>query len=185
MRALDRVLQRWRASRARRWLRRGDRVLDIGCHQGEFLRSLRGFIGASVGLDPLARPCEETDLSIRATSFTEPTPWSDGAFDAIVMLATLEHIRDKEPLARECRRLLAPRGRIIVTVPAPLVDGIVAVLTRVRLVDGMSLEEHHGFRPAEVAPIFGRHGLSVRHHARFQCGLNHLFVLEREGSAPA
>src|SRR5438309_1820262 len=80
------------------------------------------------------------------------------SFDAVVMLATLEHIRDKEPLTRECWRLLRPDGRLIITVPSPAVDVILAALISCRLANGMALEEHHGFTPQEVLPLFGNHG---------------------------
>ena len=100
------------------------------------------------------------------------------------MLATLEHIVDKEPLASECARLLTPGGRMIITVPSKVVDSIVGVLVRLRLADGMSLEEHHGYDPATTPAVFESHGFEVEHHRRFQLGCNHLFVLRITGAAP-
>src|SRR5262249_42118589 len=91
----------------------------------------------------------------------------------------------KEPLARECRRLLRPGGRVIVTVPAPLVDRIIALLCRLRLADGMSLEEHHGFDPSATPAVFERHGFDLEHRSRFQLGLNFLFVFPNPTDTPA
>jgi len=179
MRLLDRVLQNWRACVARPWIPTGARVLDIGCHQGEFLRSLRGRIGPSIGLDPLARPEMTDGYCLVAEGFREPVPFSDGSFDAIVMLATLEHIRDKEPLGRECFRLLRPGGRVIITVPSTAVDHLVDWLCRLGLADGMSLDEHHGYDPRTTPEVFGRHGFVLERWRRFQLGLNHLFVLRK------
>lgn len=176
MKAVDRILQSWRERKVRAWLPAGARVLDIGCHQGEFLERLGGAIRDSVGLDPLARPRTTATFTLRAELFREPLDFPAGRFDAITLLATLEHIRDKAPLAREARRLLAPGGRLIMTVPSPRVDAIVHTLVRLRLADGMSLEEHHGFVPADTEPIFRAAGLELEHHAAFQLGLNHLFV---------
>src|SRR5688572_5321879 len=122
MRQLDRVLQDWRARMARRWVPRGARVLDIGCHQGEFLTSLGEQIGPSVGLDPLAAPAENGRFRLVAEPFSRPLPFPDQSFDVVVMLATLEHIRDKAPLAEELGRLVAPGGRVIITVPSKIVD---------------------------------------------------------------
>ena len=184
MRILDRILQSWRAWKARPWVRYGDRVLDIGCHQGEFLRSLTDRIGPSVGLDPLAHPTTEPHFRIMAEPFREPTTFRDQSFDAVVMLAALEHIKDKAPLARECSRLLSPAGRVIITVPTPFVDRIVAFLCRLRLADGMSLEEHHGFNPSETPVIFAQHGFELEYQGRFQLGLNRLFVLRKQVAAP-
>ncbi len=179
MKMIDRWLQSWRERKVRAWLKPSARVLDIGCHQGEFLERLSEGIRESVGLDPLAQARATTAFVLQAVPFAEPLNFPAGRFDAIILLATLEHIRDKAPLAREARRLLAPGGRLIMTVPSPRVDDIVHTLVRLGLADGMSLEEHHGFQPADTAPIFTAAGLQLEHHETFQLGLNHLFVFKQ------
>lgn len=184
MKPLDRLLQNWRASKARPWIRPGDRVLDIGCFHGEFLESLRDRIGPSVGLDPLTTPRVAARYRLLADTFQPPSSFPDGAFDAIVLLATLEHIEEKEALAGEFFRILAPGGRVVMTVPSPFVDHIIHLLVRLRLAEGMSLEQHHGFDPATTPQIFGRHQLRLLAWRRFQLGLNHLFVFEKPASDP-
>lgn len=179
MKLLDRFLQHWRAHKARRWIPPRSRVLDIGCHQGEFLNSISDRIGPSFGLDPLALPQIGPKITLLAQSFQPPTSFADQSFDVVVMLAVLEHIRDKHPLAEECARLLTQGGRIVITVPSKIVDVLVDVLVRLRLADGMSLEEHHGYDPRQTAEVFHAHGFELEHHRRFQLGCNHLFVLRR------
>jgi SAM-dependent methyltransferase len=186
MRALDRVLQRWRERMARKWIPRGAAVLDVGCHQGEFLERLQGHIGSGVGMDPLAQPISHDRYRLLPAIFQPPTPFQSESFDAIVMLATLEHIQDKGAVALECRRLLRANGRVIVTVPSAAVDHILDILVWLRLLDGMSLEEHHGFKPHATGTVFGQHGFAVEHASRFQLGLNNLFVLQKKNiSQPA
>jgi hypothetical protein len=75
MRNLDRVLQRWRARVARPWIPAGAQVLDVGCHQGEFLHSLGDHIGPSVGLDPLASPAEGPRYRILPELLGTPAPF--------------------------------------------------------------------------------------------------------------
>ncbi len=171
------------AREARPWIPSGAKVLDIGCHEGEFLRSLRGRIGPSVGIDPLAKPTEGSNYQILARFFTEPAPFPDASFDSIVLLATLKHIRDKEPLGRECHRLLRPGGRVIITVPSPFVDHIVYFLCRMNLADGMSLDEHHGFDPSTTAYIVDHHGFALEYRRKFQIGLNHLYAFRKQTTA--
>jgi hypothetical protein len=109
------------------------------------------------------------------------------------MLATLEHIREKGGMGRECNRLLRPGGRVVVTVPSPWVDVLVGALSFLRLADGMSLEEHHGFDPRSTPGLFLPHGFCLEYRCRFQLGLNNLFVFRKvqalpggpEGPAPA
>jgi SAM-dependent methyltransferase len=161
------------------WIPNDARVLDIGCHQGELLARLGDRIGESVGLDPLAHPVAHSRFRLVAQEFKEPLSFRDQSFDSIVMLATLEHIKDKAPLARECFRLLSPAGRVIITVPSPTVDVIVHGLVRCGIADGMSLDEHHGFNPWQTRELFTSHGFSVLKHRRFQLGLNHLYVFSK------
>lgn len=181
MRRIDRFLQDWRARKAKPWVPFGARVLDIGSHQGEFLLGLGEWIADSVGLDPLTTPSSSSRHQFLQKAFVAPAPFPDASFDAIVLLATLEHIRDKAPLGRECARLLRPGGRVIITVPAPCVDAIIGFLCRLGLADGMSLEEHHGFDPATTPTFFTAPGLHLEHWSRFQLGLNHLLVFCKPG----
>src|SRR5947209_6642049 len=108
MKPLDRALQNWRAHLARPWIPAQARVLDVGCHRGEFLDSLGDWIGPSAGMDPLAPAVACRRYHLLPEPFGEPAPFPGAAFDVVTALATLEHIRDKEPFARECFRLLRP-----------------------------------------------------------------------------
>jgi SAM-dependent methyltransferase len=179
MRFIDRMLQNWRARKARGWIPAGARVLDIGCHQGELLKSLGDRIGPSVGYDPLAKAEDGPNFCLVPDLFPVPSPYEDATFDVVVMLATLEHIRDKGPFAEEFFRVLRPGGRVIITVPSQWVDNIVHTLCKLGLADGMSLEEHHGFDPCTTPDIFGDRGFALERWRRFQLGLNHLFVFRK------
>lgn len=180
MKALDRALQRWRIARAAPYIPHGARVLDVGCHRGELLERLRSRIAAGVGVDPaLEAPLERAGMRLVPGSFPGDVELEPG-FDAITMLAVLEHIprRRLAAVPRACEELLNPGGVVIVTVPSPWVDRILAVLLGLRLIDGMSLEEHWGFDPSDVLPLFGERFETVAAR-RFQLGLNYLFVLRK------
>lgn len=180
MRIGDYFLLRWRMQVAASWIPPGSRVLDIGCYQGELLKWLGAKIAPSVGLDPLYQG--NTNIKghqFLAQKFHENLPFADRSFDAVVLLATLEHIQEKDAVAREAGRLLKPGGRLVITVPSPLVDKILDILLVLRVVDGMSLEEHHGFSPTELPEIFTREGFRLGRKQKFQLGLNNLYIFER------
>lgn len=180
MRIGDKLIQRWRMQVAARWIPQNARVLDIGCHQGEFLFSLGERIKPSVGFDPLYKQNQlPTRHQFVCDVFREGSSLENHSFDAVVMLATIEHLRDKAFIAREASRLLRPGGRVIITVPSPLVDKILGILLFLHLVDGMSLEEHHGFKPDELPAIFRSEGFRLAQAQKFQLGLNNLYVFER------
>ena len=97
------------------------------------------------------------------------------------MLAVLEHVpAGQKPIWVEaCHARLVKGGVVVLTVPSLRVDSILAVLRFLRLVDGMALEEHHGFDPNEVGPLFEAAGFQRVIHKTFQFGLNNLFVFSK------
>jgi SAM-dependent methyltransferase len=179
MKPLDRLLQRWRISKAIPWINQGDRVLDVGCFDPALLKRVEPRIDRGVGIDPLATPWRAGKLEVYTGACPGEPRFDDASFDCITMLAVLEHIPDREALARECARLLAPGGRVVITVPRPAVDKVLAVLLALRLVKGMSLEQHDGYDVERTIPIFTDAGLRLLDRRAFQFGLNCLFVFER------
>jgi 2-polyprenyl-3-methyl-5-hydroxy-6-metoxy-1,4-benzoquinol methylase len=112
--------------------------------------------------------------------FSGVLPFPAAHFDVVTILAVVEHVERREALAEECHRLLVPRGRAIVTVPQQKVERILEFLVAARLADGMSLEQHHGFDPAETRDLFCSRGFDLEHHSFFQLGMNNLFVFRRK-----
>ena len=181
MRAIDRLLQRWRMRRAMAWLPPRVRLIDIGAHEGELFHALGARLVEGFGIEPLRpQPIQTQTYQIVPGFFPAARP-ANGGWDGITMLAVLEHVpaAEQPSLAAACHDLLRPGGRVIVTVPAPAVDVILVALKLLRLIDGMSLEEHYGFKPSDVPRIFVSPLFRLVAHRRFQLGLNHLYVFER------
>jgi SAM-dependent methyltransferase len=180
MKFTDRVLQRWRIAKVRRFIAPGARVLDIGSADGALFRERGGAIGYGMGIDPTLKADAKVEgWPLVAGFFPKDMPAVE-AFDVITMLAVLEHFPESEyaGLKEGCVRFLKPGGKLIITVPSAFVDRILAVLKFLRLIDGMSLEEHHGYDVGQTAEIF-RGRFRLLKHKRFQLGLNNLFVFER------
>ncbi len=178
---LDHFLQRQRIAQARPFLQPGDRVLDIGSADGALFRAT-DFLGAGcLGIDPtLGHAVEGGTFRLVRGFFPQDMP-AAGPFDAVTMLAVLEHFptANYARVAEGCRQFLRPGGKIIITVPSQYVDHILAVLRKLRLVDGMSLEEHHGYEVRQTPEIFSSPHFRLARRRTFQFGLNHLFVFER------
>lgn len=180
MKFTDRLLQKWRISKARPYVPHGARVLDIGCANGEFYFQVPD-ITEYVGIDPgIECSVHRGGFHLFKGCFPAALP-DDRPFDTIVMLAALEHIPPTEhpELAAGCARLLKPGGRLVLTVPSPLVDHILAVLCFLRLADGIAIEQHHGYDARRTPDVFSAAGLTLVRWKRFQLGLNNLFVFEK------
>lgn len=180
---LDRFLQDWRIRKAAPHIQAGDRVLDLGSADGVLFTRLGRCGPGSMGIDPTlaASHRNHQGFSMVRGYFPQDLPPGAGPFDVIVMLAVLEHFPPAayQELQAGCARLLRPGGRLVITVPSPAVDAILDGLVRLRLVHGMSLEEHHGYEVEMTPDIFPAPAFRLQAHETFQLGLNHLFVFER------
>jgi 2-polyprenyl-3-methyl-5-hydroxy-6-metoxy-1,4-benzoquinol methylase len=181
MKPLDRLLESWRFAKAAPYIAQGSRVLDIGCGRGALFRRLARRIAGGVGIDPDPDPAAGTDrVRIIRGRFPVDLPSDSGPFDAITMLACLEHLPPAQHagLAARCAALLRPGGVLVITVPSPAVDRIIHVLQRVPfLFDGTHTEEHYGFEPSSTPAIFASfEPVAAR---TFQFGLNNLFVFRK------
>lgn len=180
MKPFDRLLQYWRIRKVLPYLKPGDRVLDIGCADGALFKYFPA-VGEGIGIDPtISQSIQAERYRLIRGSFPNDVP-AEGSFDAITMIAVLEHLlpKDQAQLARACFQKLKPGGLVLITVPSASVDNILVVLKFLRIVDGMSLEEHHGFNPDDSPAIFGSAGLKLVRKKSFQLGFNRLFIFQK------
>lgn len=182
MKFIDRFLRNWRVRMCMPYVRIHDRVLDIGCLDGHLLEKLEAKkIQNSVGLDPLLTEIVyKQDYTLLPGTFPEVLI-DNSSYNCITLLAVLEHIpRDQQAeLNAHFFKLLKPFGRVIITVPSAFVDRILPILSKFKLIDGMSLEEHYGFETNEVPHLFHSEHFKLVTHKKFQLGLNNLFVFEK------
>ena len=100
------------------------RVLDVGCGDGLLARELTRHQNVVVGVDALGRPAHiESMAQYFATDLDHGLGPILGdlrqraPFDVIVMGDVLEHLADPARLLRDCKSLLAPGGRVVISVP--------------------------------------------------------------------
>lgn len=182
MKALDKYLQTVRINKAKKFIRKDDTVLDVGSVDGVMFERWRGFIKQGFGIDPILSLEIKTDLYTLIPGYFPDVCPQNITYDAITMLAVLEHIPTgvQNQLAENCYKLLNKKGRVIITVPSPQVDTILSLLLKLKLVEGMSLEEHYGFKPEHTKEIFSSQYFTLIHKSTFQFGLNNFFVFERK-----
>ena len=92
------------------------RLLDIGCGEGNQL--VRSYPGPGVGVDVFGWP------GIDILCDTARLPFPDAAFQTVTLLATLNHIPNREDVLRECHRVLTPDGRLLVTMIGPFLGRV-------------------------------------------------------------
>lgn len=115
-------------------------VLDIGCGDGLFARMVFGE-RIDTGIDPNRRELERaSELGAYhelIECFGDAVPKPDCSYTTIFSNSVLEHIENLEPVLREAYRLLAPGGRMYVTVPTDRFEHLTAVN---RALDALGLD---------------------------------------------
>jgi 2-polyprenyl-3-methyl-5-hydroxy-6-metoxy-1,4-benzoquinol methylase len=97
----------------------GNRVLDVGCGNGDLMARLRGLGWDPVGVDtdPAAvAHAKDRDLDARTGTLSDQR-FPSGRFDAIVSSHVIEHMDQPVELLRECQRVLKPDGLLIFVTP--------------------------------------------------------------------
>jgi len=95
------------------------RVLDVGCGAGNMMHHLAHY-GRVTGVDNNPKPLEvaqERGLDVRAGTADE-LPFGDNEFDLLTVLDTVEHVPAEGKVFDECRRVLKPGGKVLITGPA-------------------------------------------------------------------
>ena len=115
----------WKAEMGHRAMhlpaRPGGRLLEVGCGTGDLLAGARdlGWTVTGVDFDAAAvAVARRRGLSVREGDLAAQG-FADGSFDAVTMFHLIEHVPDPRALLAECRRVLAPGGRLVVATPNP------------------------------------------------------------------
>lgn len=101
-------------------LPRPARVLDAGCGTGRNLIEF-GALGPAHGVDPspvAVEFCHRRGLANVQEAGLEQLPFDDASFDLLLATDVIEHIEKDDVALRELRRVVAPAGRLLITVPA-------------------------------------------------------------------
>lgn len=103
------------------YIKDGDRVLDIGAGVGhiasELKRQAPGVVITCVEAAPmLVAHLKECGFEV-IEDLSSITMKTNGRFDFVFMIELIEHVPDPVRLLADCRAVMSPKGRILVTTP--------------------------------------------------------------------
>ena len=96
------------------------RILDVGCGTGANLKMLAAY-GKAEGVDISQQAidfCHERGLDSVKLGAIEHLPYENNSFEIVTALDVIEHLDDDVAGLREIRRVLCPKGRVLLFVPA-------------------------------------------------------------------
>lgn len=109
-------------------------VLELGCSTGDLLAAVQP--GRGVGVDLSPRMVEKARRKYPGLEFIEADATffdTTERFDRILIHNDLEYVEDIQSLLRNCRRLLKPRGRLLISSVNPMWTPLMRLGERRRL----------------------------------------------------
>lgn len=185
--------ERWEYGIARRLASSADHLLEIGCGDGYFLRSLEGQMLDAVGLElnDETRGRAVTTFPILHSTVEEMAAQRHGSFDVVCSFQVLEHIPDPASFIQSALRCLSADGQLVISVPNN------EYLPHARQEDAFDLPPHHmgHFTPRVMHNLGNFFGIRLVHltteptrryhpldkQGRFPARLAHLFVQSARG----
>ncbi|MFQ5944992.1 MAG: class I SAM-dependent methyltransferase [Anaerolineae bacterium] len=95
----------------------GTRVLDVGCGLGLYLHRIQSAGATAVGVDLNQEHLREADLAHSARADAQVLPFSEGAFDVVILNEILEHVKDDGLAVAEAIRVMREGGRLLIFAP--------------------------------------------------------------------
>ena len=155
-------ITRWlRAANAQRYVKKGERLLDIGCGDGYFLKKNRTKFTELIGVDRLLGDKIEKKLAL-----------PDENFDCVTMLAVIEHLDYPWEIIEEIRRVLKPGGLLIFTTPKHSAEWLINLYVK------EIHDEHKNYFNIESVRKKAI-GFRLVDYRTFILGLNQVFCLEK------
>lgn len=96
------------------------KVLEIGSHEGLFLKELKDLGYEVLGVEPglsVARHAKSIGINTLEGSFEEVFPNIKEKFDAVFLFHTLEHMEDALSNLKKIKTIINPQGFIFIEVP--------------------------------------------------------------------
>ena len=103
-----------------------DKILDVGCGEGQVTRSLSTKPSQVVGVDPSWRQVLKAQERSSGETYVQASaallPFETEAFDAAIACLVFEHITEMSEAIAEVARILKPGGRFVFLLNHPLLQ---------------------------------------------------------------
>lgn len=122
--------------------RKDIKILDVGAGHGAFSKKLYEMGYEVEACDLFPEIFYYDKITCKKADLTQPLPYEDNQFEAIIAIEVMEHILDHEVFFREVKRILKPGGKLYISTP-----NILSLKSRMRfLLSGF----YYSFKPLDL-----------------------------------
>jgi 2-polyprenyl-3-methyl-5-hydroxy-6-metoxy-1,4-benzoquinol methylase len=111
---------KWEHGITENLIKKDDKVLELGCAHGTFLKKIKSK-GASVeGLElnsAAVKDCKDNGLAVHPETIEKFSTHTGATYDMVCSFQVLEHIRDIKAFIDASLKVLKPGGRMVVCIP--------------------------------------------------------------------
>jgi 2-polyprenyl-3-methyl-5-hydroxy-6-metoxy-1,4-benzoquinol methylase len=157
------------------------RMLDIGCGwEARLLKTVEPYIAEGVGIDFKAPEINSGKIRTQVATLDGTLPFADESFDVVTMLAVLEHLDKPDEIALEIARVLAPGGRLVLTVPSRAARPVLEFLAyRIGIVSEAEIRDHKAYYNYRDLHALFNGKFIIERHRYFQFGMNNFSILRK------
>lgn len=174
----ENLVRQIRFRRIRKYIESNTKVLDIGCgYHGAFLVSISQKIFKGVGLDiSVNKTPKAVNVKLIKSSADNKLPFRNSSFNVVVISAVLEHVKFPLKMLEEARRVLKPKGLLLITTPSKTAKPILELLSfKLHLISPDEIKDHKRYYDKEsLRNILIKAGFkkSNVHVSLFELGFN-------------
>lgn len=155
-------------------------LLDIGCGEKPWFLGLKNNYKIKFYAIDRFKKIETKSFDVKYFNFEikDKLPFENNFFDAITMLAVLEHLEHEKEILFEIFRVLKAGGFFIITVPTKYAKPVLEFLAfKLHLINEDSIKEHKRYYTKRyIKNLLQKTGFNINKIFYFEFGFN-LFVL--------
>ncbi len=139
-------------------IKNSEKLVDIGCGRGDFLKKFVGATQGYLGVDIDKDYIDKADIPLFIIANTEALCFRDSSFDVIYSSHTIEHVADIDTMFSEFNRILKPRGKAILIYPWEPIKGI-TILTNISRFTNVYKKHKRILNPNKIRRAISHNGL--------------------------
>jgi ubiquinone/menaquinone biosynthesis C-methylase UbiE len=158
-------------------------LLDIGCgFNHKFLSTVAPYLTQGTGIDFKVPAASFGNIRTIQARLDESLPFADHSFNAVTMLAVLEHLEKPQEMLAEIGRVLQENGKLVLTVPGKWAKPVLEFLAfKVGIVSRAEIADHKKYYDLKELHQLAAAGdrFAIVKHRSFQLGMNNFCVMKK------